>query len=294
MNAFVAVSASSLAPSSFLTRQRWTKKLAARRVFMIRSETRCCVANPEEAKARVDKSLASSKTEKKISAPPGDEVMGSVAGTASIIEDKASSVADALPVDGEETTTLAKDVPFEIRGFSLANLFLLAGATVTVVSFSSYFGSNATASATSLGFVYGVPILLIGCALKYAELQPVPLRSTPDGRALRSTGTEIQQKIVSDITRHRYGDEAHLSAALSSLGLIPRGAACPELISASESSRDGKYCLTLQFYSVETPWKTWEGKIDRYERFFGPGIKAEVEKLDGEKRLVALKLIASD
>ena len=208
--------------------------------------------------------------------------------------DNESSSTYSPPAVQQAESVSSTEVPFEIRGFSLANLFLLAGTVITVVSFSSYFGSNATASATSLGFVYGVPVLLVGCALKYAELQPVPLSATKEGRTLRSKGTTIQQKIVSDITRHRYGDEAHLAAALSSLGLVPRGAACPELVAASESARDGKYCLTLKFYSVATPWEAWEERLDRYERFFGPGISAEVEKLDAEKRIVALRLIAVD
>jgi hypothetical protein len=186
-----------------------------------------------------------------------------------------------------------REVPFEIRGFSLANVGLGLGISITLVSLSSYLNSSGTASATSLGFVYGVPILLIGCALKYAELQPVPLASTPDARALRdSAATDIQKKIVSDVTRHRYGDEAHLSAAMSALGLVPRGAACPALLSAAERDRDGKYVLALEFYSVETPYKDWEERVERMERFFGPDVTVEIEKLDGEKRLVELRLVS--
>jgi hypothetical protein len=186
-----------------------------------------------------------------------------------------------------------REVPFEIRGFSLANVGLGLGLVITLVSLSSYLSSSGTASATSLGFVYGVPILLIGCALKYAELQPVPLASSPDARALReSAATDIQKKIVSDVTRHRYGDEAHLSAAMSALGLVPKGAACPALLSAAERDRDGKYVLALEFYSVETPYKHWEERVQRMERFFGPDVTVEIEKLDGEKRLVELRLVS--
>lgn len=189
----------------------------------------------------------------------------------------------------------AREVPFEIRGFSLANVGLALGAAVTLVSFSSYFNSNGTASATSLGFVYGVPILLIGCALKYAELEPVPLSSEPAARAMRDDGgaTETQVKIVNDVTRHRYGDEAHLSAAVSALGLVPRGAACPELLRISERVKGGNYVLGMEFYSVETPYKQWTDRLERMERFFGPGVKVEVEKLDGEKRLVELRLVST-
>jgi Protein of unknown function (DUF2854) len=215
--------------------------------------------------------------------------------------DAASTEAPARP-DGasgaEPTPPVEREVPFEIRGFSLANVGLGLGTLITVVSFSSYFSSNGQASASSLGFVYGVPILLIGCALKYAELQPVDLASSPAAKAAREAkATECQKKIVSDITRHRYGDEAHLSSTMSALGLVPRGAACPELLSASEvEDADGQYALALQFYSVETPYKQWtEGnRIERMERFFGPNVRVEVEKLDGEKRLVELRIITAD
>lgn len=184
-----------------------------------------------------------------------------------------------------------KEVPFEIRGFSLANVFLAAGGLITIFSFSSYFNSNGTASATSLGFVYGVPILLVGCALKYAELQPIQVKSFEGALEARKTkATETQKKIYSDITRHRYGDEAHLSAAMAALGLVPRGEPCPELLEGEERAVNGEYQLKLIFYSVATPWKEWQGKTDKYERFFGPGVLAEVEKVDAEKRLVALKL----
>lgn len=200
------------------------------------------------------------------------------------------AAADSEPVPPEE-----KEIPFEIRGFSLANVGLALGFAITGYSFFTYFSSNGTASATSLGFVYGVPVLLIGCALKYAELQPVPLTSTPAGLAAReATATDIQKKIVSDVTRHRYGDEAHLAAALRALSLVPRGAVAPELVRAAEATTEqGEYSLALEFFSKETPFKTWAEVRERCERFFGPDVRAEVTKVDGEKRLVELKLIST-
>lgn len=181
--------------------------------------------------------------------------------------------------------------PFEIRGFSLANVFLSLGGIVTVSSFSSYLSSSGTSSATSLGFVYGVPILLIGCALKYAELQPIPVTSEDGAKEARlSKGTATQKQIYRDITRHRYGDEAHLSEALSSLGLIPRGEACPILERGVERAVDGEYEIELIFYSVATPFKTWGERIEQCERFFGPDVKVIVKKVDAEKRLVGLAI----
>lgn len=115
---------------------------------------------------------------------------------------------------------------------------------------------------------------------------------TPQSKSARETSaTETQKKVYSDITRHRYGDEAHLSAALSSLGLVPRGEPCPELLEGGESvGPAGEYCLRLLFRSVATPWSVWQGKKERYELFFGPGVTVEVEKVDSEKRLVAMTI----
>ena len=203
---------------------------------------------------------------------------------------KYTSTIRCVVTSGDSST---KQVPFEIRGFSLANVGLLLGTLITAYSFYGYFSSYGTASGTSLGFVYGVPILLIGFALKYAELKPIPLKSTKETQQLRETkSTETLKKIVKDITRHRYGDEAHLSVAMRSLGMAPKGLAVPELVDASESIEEDRYVLALTFVSVETPWKVWEEKKEKFERFFGPNVKAEVKKLDADKRLVELRLIA--
>lgn len=201
-----------------------------------------------------------------------------------------STKPDPLKPDSSEPKAGRKP-PFEIRGFSLANVFLSAGGIITISSFSSYLSSSGTASATSLGFVYGVPILLVGCALKYAELKPVPVESDDNARRARdSVATATQRQIYADITRHRYGDEAHLSAAMTSLGLRPRGEACPVLERATEREVDGQYELDLVFYSVATPYKVWEERKDRYEPFFGPGVSVSVRKVDSERRLVGLAI----
>lgn len=82
-----------------------------------------------------------------------------------------------------------------------------------------------------------------------------------------------------------------MAAALSSLGLVPRGEACPVLERAEEQvAEGGEYCLRLIFRSVATPYSDWEQRQERFERFFGPGVSAHVEKVDPKLRLVALTL----
>lgn len=128
-------------------------------------------------------------------------------GAAVAEETKAEEVpmAEETKAEGAAVPDVDKaEVPFEIRGFSLANLAVVLGFLVTGYSFYEYFSSSGVATTSSLGFVYGVPILLIGFALKYAELKPVPIASTPQGRALRETkATAIQKKVIQDVTRHR-------------------------------------------------------------------------------------------
>ena len=59
------------------------------------------------------------------------------------------------------------EAPFEIRGFSLANAAALVGLAITVASFFEYFSTTGGAGGLSgIGFVYGIPIALIGLALK--------------------------------------------------------------------------------------------------------------------------------
>jgi len=239
-----------------------------------------------------------------VSSAPFSFAVGSKAASSTLLTRSASQVRKPSRVnqsrqiilasvksESETKAAASSDVPFEVRGFSLANFGTVLGLAVTGYSFYGYFSSNGTASGTSLGFVYGVPILLIGLALKYAELKPVPVTSASDARAARETkATAIQTKIIKDVTRHRYGDEAHLDTALKALGLIPRGGSCPRLLRLTETMDDGKYVLGLEFFSKETPYATWEQQQEKYDRFFGPNVSCSVDKISEEKRIVMLNI----
>lgn len=58
------------------------------------------------------------------------------------------------------------EAPFEIRGFSLANAAALVGLAITCASFFEYFSTGGAGGLSGIGFVYGIPIALIGLALK--------------------------------------------------------------------------------------------------------------------------------
>merc|ERR1712174_66407 len=190
----------------------------------------------------------------------------------------------------------AGEPPFEIRGFSLGNLTVLAGALVTIFSFADYLGSNNGdgIQVSGLGFVYGIPIFVAGAALKYAEIDPVPVFSTTNGeRIFDLKATETIKKIKQDVTRHRYGDEAHLDTTVKKLGLVVSGKDYPQLKELREEmTDDGELAFTMVWQSLDTPYKMWadERRIQKYETFFGPGVKADCVKIDAEQRMVGIKL----
>lgn len=189
----------------------------------------------------------------------------------------------------------AGEPPFEIRGFSLGNLVIGAGVFITFASFVDYLSdSSETLSVSGLGFVYGIPIFLAGAALKYAEIDPVPVFSTPEGEAIfNSKATETIQKIKQDVTRHRYGDEAHLDTTVKKLGLVVPGKDYPQLQELrQEQTEDGELAFTMVWQSIDTPYKMWADprRVQKYETFFGPNVNAEVVKIDAEQRLVGVKL----
>lgn len=189
----------------------------------------------------------------------------------------------------------AGEPPFEIRGFSLGNFVVAAGLVVTIASFAEYLSdSSDSLSVSGLGFVYGIPIFLAGAALKYAEIEPVPVFGTAAGeRAFEAKATDTIRKIKQDVTRHRYGDEAHLDTTVKKLGLVVPGKDYPQLQELrQEEVEGGELAFTMVWQSIDTPYKMWadERRVKKYETFFGPGVSAEVVKIDAEQRLVGIRL----
>jgi len=184
-----------------------------------------------------------------------------------------------------------KEVPFEVRGFSYSTVVLGAAVAITLYSFIQFFVNDGEAS-SSLGFVYGFPGLLLGAALKYAEVEPVPVEATPGAEDARERlGNVNLKKIYSDVTRFRYADY-HLEDALEALALRPRGEGPPELLKLVEKvTPEGQYSMELVFSSKATPYKSWMRNAHRYANFFGPNVRATVEKVSAEDRIVSLGLI---
>ena len=186
------------------------------------------------------------------------------------------------------------EVPFEVR-FSLGNLITGSGLTLLIYSVVAFLLNNGESSLVqTLGFVYGIPASLGGAALKYAELPPVPVATTPQATAAREKlATKVQAKIFSDATRFCYGD-AHMEEPLKALKFAPPGRGPPELRQFTESvSPEGGYAMGMTFFAPYTPYTVWKARGKKYAGFFGPNIRAELRKVSSEKRLVELTLITT-
>jgi hypothetical protein len=176
-----------------------------------------------------------------------------------------------------------------LRKIPLGRVLLTIGSLLTLVGFVAYFREEATLNL--VGFFYGVPLLLGGLALSAAELKPVPFSqpTTETVLTLRTQqATQIQNQVRSDVTRYRYGQEAHLDVALERLGLSPNDMERPELIGLREEMRSGAYALVLEFKSPYISLDQWQAKQPKIETFFGPGIRAEIDQPNPETIEVAL------
>lgn len=175
-----------------------------------------------------------------------------------------------------------------LRKTSLGSIGLVIGGLLTVIGFIAYATGNATLNLA--GLFYGVPILLGGLALKASELKPVPFSqpTPPEIVTLREQATSTQNQVRQDVTRYRYGQEAHLDESLERIGLSPTDEERPVLTGLRESAIDGNYALTLEFDSPLISIETWQEKREKLEKFFGPGIHVEISQPEANRVDVAL------
>lgn len=177
------------------------------------------------------------------------------------------------------------------------------GVSLMVYGFGAFFQLLPGTDASSIMLIYGFPMSLLGFALNYAQLKPVPLFSTAEALALRETQcTDIQKQLREDVTRYRYGDEQHLDEALNRIfrfntvhrvcfslsthrtATQPKGIPrrlTPKLQAIREEARDGNYTLVLSFAtSPDMTLEMWETRLDKIQSFFGPGITASLDKTE--------------
>ncbi|PRW33509.1 Thylakoid membrane [Chlorella sorokiniana] len=177
---------------------------------------------------------------------------------------------------------------FRIERVSFGTILSPIGIGLMVYGFGAFFNLLPGGDVSSLLLIYGFPITLLGFALSYAQLKPVPCKSTPEALRLRdSQATDIQKQVREDVTRYRYGDEQHLDEALTRIfrfgqaGGIPRRL-CPILTGLREEVVDGQYALVLEFTTKKEQMtqEMWDQRLDKIQTFFGPGIVAKLAETE--------------
>ncbi|KAH9739429.1 Acclimation of photosynthesis to environment [Citrus sinensis] len=128
--------------------------------------------------------------------------------------------------------TLVPDDEFTLAKVSFGVIGLGLGISLLSYGFGAYFSIFPGSEWSALMLTYGFPLAVIGMALKYAELKPVPCLTYSDAQSLRETcATPILKQVRNDVIRFRYGDEQHLDEALKRIfqyglgGGIPRRSA---------------------------------------------------------------------
>eukprot|EP00775_Hariotina_reticulata_P003216 gene3216-3493_t len=196
--------------------------------------------------------------------------------TATTTSSSSSTTAKAVAAD-----ELVQDTDFSITKISYGSILTPVGLGLMVYGFGSYFTLLPGTDLSSLLLIYGFPISILGFALSYAQLPPVPCKTTKTAFNLRASQmTDIQKQIREDCTRYRYGDEQHLDEALDRIWKFgrqgnPPKKMCPKLTGLREEVVDGMYCLTLEFAS-KLELSIWEDRLPKIESFFGPGITAKL------------------
>jgi len=161
--------------------------------------------------------------------------------------------------------------------FSPGSLVTIAGAVLTVIGSIAYATDSPNLSLA--GVFYGVPVLLGGLALKSSELPPAE-RITPAAalKDLRQQpASEPLRKLLADVTRWRYGQKAHLESSLEALKLWDEDDP-PQLLTVEEREHHGGYGLRLLFDCQGVPFARWQERQERLGRFFGPGLRAELDQ----------------
>tara|TARA_Y100001970_G_C14244605_1_gene867211 strand:+ start:3997 stop:4530 length:534 start_codon:yes stop_codon:yes gene_type:complete len=165
---------------------------------------------------------------------------------------------------------------------SPANLISLLGFFLSVVGLAAFFTNAVNLSVPT--FFYGVPILLIGLALKTSELKPVLFLSEKSFNDNDQERPLELTSLIKDVTKWHYGQTVHLASSLEALNLWDE-INPPELIEIEEIKSEGKKGLRLKFIINNVPFEIWQSKKDRLERFFSKGLEIDLVLDDNKDKI---------
>jgi hypothetical protein len=97
-----------------------------------------------------------------------------------------------------------QDSEFNISKISFGSILTPLGLFLMVYGFGAYFTLLPGTDISSVLLIYGFPMCILGFALSYAQLPPVPCKTTKAAFDLRSSQmTDIQKQVREDTTRYR-------------------------------------------------------------------------------------------
>jgi len=173
------------------------------------------------------------------------------------------------------------------KPISPASLISIVGGILAVIGLISYFTNTANLSVPT--FFYGVPILLIGLALKTSELAPAQNNVSSEAfDKFTQKGPEELAKLIQDVSRHQYGKRAHLESSLKVLKIWDDYDP-PQLYEISDFKEGEDYGVSMKFKLCGVALEKWKTKQDRLGRFFAKGLIAEINT--NQSNEVELKLI---
>lgn len=207
--------------------------------------------------------------------------------------------ADSTQASSSADQSIIPDDQFSLAKVSFGVIGLGLGTSLLSYGFGAYFNILPGSEWSALMLTYGFPLTIIGMALKYAELKPVPCLTYSTALAIREKcSTPILNQVRNDVIRYRYGDEQHLEEALKRIfqygqggGIARRSAPILQLI-REEVTQDGKYCLVLVFEAKALQLSDFEKRQAKFASFFGPGITAEVAAKE-EPNIYEVRLISN-
>ena len=166
--------------------------------------------------------------------------------------------------------------------YSPANLIIITGGSLSIIGMTAYFTDSVNLSVPT--FFYGVPIFLIGLALKTTEIPPVYLSNKDHFSSNKFNRPEELTNLVKDVTKWRYGIQAHLESSLEALNLWNFDNP-PQLVELEEITKDEKNGLRMHFEINAVPKEDWIKKKERIERFFAKGLESELIFDDNKTKL---------
>ncbi len=167
------------------------------------------------------------------------------------------------------------------KQFSPASIVSFVGALLAVTGLVSFFNDATNLSVPT--FFYGVPILLIGLAMKNSELAPAKsLISESELNKLKINDRQDLINLIAEVTRFRYGQRVHLETSLQALKLWDEKKP-PKLLEISLLEIENNFAIKMKFESKGVTLKEWEEKKDRLGRFFSKNLNADISSSNPEE-----------